>query len=77
MRPRFTSLGEYETRGYLRVFAVRLDRTRDDAGMAELARSEVEIDGKVWQCRGVERFMHMGPWSQGEMVGLGVVPVRR
>lgn len=70
----FTSESSFRVRGN-RVFVVPLDRERDEAGISQLAQSEVIIDGSRYRCIGVERFMHMPPWSKGESVGLMVEPL--
>jgi hypothetical protein len=75
MMPAFPMYERHRTffRGALRqVVIVPLDRERDEAGIQELVGAEVLIDGKVHRVLGVERFMHMPPWSEGELVGLAL-----
>jgi hypothetical protein len=45
-----------------------LDRTTQD--FAHLVGQEVIIDGTLYVCRAVERFLHSPPWQAGESIGL-------
>lgn len=60
----------------LKVALVKLDRERYQKDIDELSRSNVIIDGKLYRCLGVERFMHGEPWHEGERVGLGVIEIQ-
>lgn len=73
--PTFYSCGWYEIPGRGPVVTVRLDRHQDDQELTALARSVVVIDGKRWQCTGVERFATLHH-HKGEEVGLLVEPVQ-
>jgi hypothetical protein len=56
-----------------RLASVLLDRETMD--FAHLLRQEVLIDGALYRCTGVERFVHSPPWLRGEQIGLAVVPL--
>lgn len=59
------------------VAATFLDRDRDEAEMGELARAIVTVEGHEYQCVGVERYLHLGPWRKGEPIGLAIEGSRK
>lgn len=73
--PEFTAIEWFQRPGRGQVVTTRLDRTRDEEGLAELCRSEVLVDGVRYRCHRIERFAHFPPWHEGEPVGLYVTPV--
>lgn len=56
-----------------RCATVLLDR--DTSDFAHLIGCEVLIDGRLYRCRSVERFLHSPPWHMGETVSLLVEEV--
>jgi hypothetical protein len=71
MTESFKSLDSFKVRGH-DVHAVEL--ASDVTDFDHLIGHDVEIDGTVYRCIGVERFAHNPPWRKGEKIGIMVAP---
>ena len=66
--PIFVSLSSYTIKDRGTVYTVYLDKTVSN--FSHLIGQSVVIDGTVFTCKAVERFLHCPPWYEGELVGL-------
>lgn len=67
-RPTFNSIDVIPTKGRGVTFTTFLDR--DTYDFSHLIDNEVEIDGVVYRCIGIERRSHSGLHRIGEPIGI-------
>lgn len=72
--PTFVARNWYEITGRGTLAGVELDR-EDDGSFSHLSGQTVRIDGKLYRCTGVERYLHTPPFRKGEAVSLMVKPI--